>query len=167
MRTKLKLFLFLLLFTSAFTFILFSSCSSPTQPPTKPPPVEPDSTTQNFTFETFEFGDGFSSSYLNDVWIFNENNIWACGYINVTSNTGRVNFIHWNGSQWLGVGQQFDSGGFDGIWAADSENIYFADGIVLKYDKFGFKYEDFSKITFTNGQGVHKLWAAMRATSGE
>ncbi len=43
--------------------------------------VTMDTTTQNFTFETVEFGDGFSSSYFNDVWIFDENNIWAVGYI--------------------------------------------------------------------------------------
>ncbi len=41
--------------------------------------VTMDTTTQNFTFETVEFGDGFSSSYFNDVWIFDENNIWAVG----------------------------------------------------------------------------------------
>jgi hypothetical protein len=43
--------------------------------------VTMDTTTQNFTFETVEFGDGFSSSYFNDVWIFDENNIWAVGYV--------------------------------------------------------------------------------------
>ncbi|HKJ81733.1 MAG TPA: hypothetical protein VJ954_06900 [Ignavibacteriaceae bacterium] len=160
MKMKLILITLTLTFSILFSCIVTSCSSNPTQPPDKFPPAEPDSTTQNFDFQTYEFGDGGESSWLNDVWIFNENNIWAVGYINVTSNTGRVNFIHWNGSQWLGVGQQFDSGGFDGIWAADSENIYFADGIVLKYDKFGFKYEDFSNITFTNGQGIHKLWGS-------
>jgi len=139
------------------------NCSSPTAPPIKPPPVEPDSTTQNFTFQTYELGDGSESSWLNDVWIFNENNIWACGYINVTNNTGRVNFIHWNGSKWLGVGQQFDSGGFYGIWAADTNTVYFADGIVLKYKDGVFKYEDFSKISLPNGQGVHKLWGSSQS----
>ncbi len=151
-----RLFSFLLL----TLLILQQYACSTTEPPDEKPPVEPDSTTQNFTFQTYEFGDGSESSWLNDIWIFNENNIWACGYINVTSNTGRVNFIHWNGSQWLGVGQQFDSGGFDGIWAADSNTIYFADGIVLKYKNGVFKYENFSNIPLPNGQGVHKLWGS-------
>ena len=33
-----------------------------------------DTTNHNFTIEYFEFGEG-SSSYFNDVWIFDENNI--------------------------------------------------------------------------------------------
>lgn len=39
-----------------------------------------DTTSHNFTWETFTFGGG-SSSHFNDVAIINENNIWAVGEI--------------------------------------------------------------------------------------
>ncbi len=56
-----------------FSFLNFS-CNT-TEPPDNKDNNQPDTTSQNFTFETYEFGDGFSSSYFNDVWIFDENNI--------------------------------------------------------------------------------------------
>jgi len=43
-----------------------------------------------------------------------------------------------------GFGRQFDSDGIEGIWAADTNHIYFADGIVLKYENGVFNWEDFN-----------------------
>jgi hypothetical protein len=61
-----------------------------------------DTTSHNFTFETFAFGD-ISNSYLFDVVIINENNIWAVGEILIadTSATGytKYNAVHWDGSE--------------------------------------------------------------------
>jgi len=71
----------------------------PCFPAADPPPVEPDSTTQNFTFETFEFGSGCASSNFNDVWVFNKNNIWAVGWVDVTSTSGRTNIVSWDGTK--------------------------------------------------------------------
>ena len=158
-----------LLLSLTILLSVFYTCSNPTQPPIKPPPppVEPDSTTQNFTFQTYEFGDGYSSSNLNDVWIFNENNIWAVGYIspddssNNRYHVGNPNIIKWNGEGWKVQPFSGTSSGMYGIWAADSNHIYFADGGVVKYDYVtGFKSEDFSKLGFVNFQGVHKLWGS-------
>jgi len=163
MRTKIKLCLFLLLFAFSLTFTLFSCSSNPTEPPPPPPPppvVEPDSTTQNFTFETFEFGSGGESSWLNDVWIFNENNIWAVGYIDVTSTSGRTNIVRWDGTKWGGFGGQFNSAGFDGIWAADSNNIYFASGVIRKYENGAIKTIDLTNLSFSQGQAITKLWGS-------
>lgn len=62
-----------------------------------------DTTSHNFTFETFTFGD-ISNSYLFDVAIINENNIWAVGEILIadTSAIGytEYNAVHWDGNQW-------------------------------------------------------------------
>lgn len=146
-------------------FISFN-CSNPTQPPDKPPVVEPDSTTQNFTFQTYEFGDGGTSSWLNDVWIFNQNNIWAVGYItsddttNSTYHVGNPNILKWNGAKWIIQPYSGSSGGMYGIWAADSEDIYFAIGTVVKYDHGFYKEFNLGNIGFTNGQGIHKLWGS-------
>lgn len=67
-----------------------------------------DTTSHNFTWETFAFGGG-SSSYLKDVAIINENNIWAVGEIH-TAETDQFdsngvwvqpyNAVHWDGTSW-------------------------------------------------------------------
>lgn len=139
-------------------FVIVAGCNTTEPDDGKITPS--DTTTQNFTFETYEFGDGYNSSYFNDVWIFNEDNIWAVGYVNVTSNTGRINIVQWNGKNWVGRGRQFDSGGIEGVWAIDSSHIYFAVGIVLRYDNGKFQWEDFNEINFSQGQSVHKLWGS-------
>ncbi len=119
-----------------------------------------DTTSQNFSFEILEFGDGFESSYFNDVWVFDENNIWAVGYISpsdtVVNGTPIINpnIIRWSGVKW--ELELFDgtSSGIDGIWAVNASKIYFANGIVLKYENGSYQYEDFSNVPLPNGQ----LW---------
>jgi hypothetical protein len=150
-------------------FILFSflnlnlilNLSCNTTGPDDKPPVEPDSTTQNFTFETFEFGDGFESNELNDVWIFNENNIWAVGYINdTTTNNLAVNIIRWNGQKWFGFGNNLTSSGLTGIWAYDTNSVYLASGALRKYENGVIKVVDLTHLTFSTGQAINKLWGS-------
>ncbi|MBZ0183690.1 MAG: hypothetical protein K8F60_14620 [Melioribacteraceae bacterium] len=68
-----------------------------------------DTTSHNFTWETFEFGGEGGSSYLRDVAIINENDIWAVGEIFIedtyTYDSNGVwqhpyNAVHWDGSKW-------------------------------------------------------------------
>lgn len=118
-----------------------------------------DTTSQNFSFEILEFGDGFESSYFNDVWAFSENNIWVCGYIFEPS-FGRKNIMHWDGSNWEPLGIQFNSSGIDGIWAQDSSNIYFAAGFIIKYKDGTFTEISLGNIGLQNGQRVEKLWGS-------
>ncbi len=69
-----------------------------------------DTTSHNFTWETFTFGGVNGSSYLKDVAIINENNIWAVGEIH-TAETDQwnadstkwvqpYNAVHWDGNSW-------------------------------------------------------------------
>jgi hypothetical protein len=62
-----------------------------------------DTTSHNFTWETFEFGT-IGSSVLYDVAIIDENNIWAVGEIMIadTSENGYTiyNAVHWDGIEW-------------------------------------------------------------------
>jgi len=55
-----------------------------------------DSTSHQFswTIDTL----GICGSYLNDVAIVNENNIWVVG--NIETDEGEYNAAHWNGSEW-------------------------------------------------------------------
>ena len=64
-----------------------------------------DTTSHNFTFETFTFGGDAGSSYLSDVAIINENSIWAVGAIYTKDSLGNYdpnafNAVHWDGNEW-------------------------------------------------------------------
>jgi hypothetical protein len=63
-----------------------------------------DTTSHNFTFETWTFGGDAGSSSLYDVAIIDENNIWAVGeiYVADTSVNGYTtyNAAHWDGNEW-------------------------------------------------------------------
>jgi hypothetical protein len=68
-----------------------------------------DTTSHNFTWETFTFGGEGGSSYLRDVAIINENDIWAVGEIytkdTYTYDSNGVfqhpyNAVHWDGNEW-------------------------------------------------------------------
>ena len=63
-----------------------------------------DTTSHDFTFETFTFGGTAGSSTLYDVAIISPENIWCVGEILVadTSQNGYTtyNAVHWDGTQW-------------------------------------------------------------------
>jgi hypothetical protein len=63
-----------------------------------------DTTTHNFAWQTFTFGE-HSSSVLYDVAIINESNIWAVGEIYMNDSLGQpdphaYNAAHWDGQSW-------------------------------------------------------------------
>jgi len=63
-----------------------------------------DTTSHNFTWEVFEFGE-HGNSILRDVAIIDENNIWAVGAIYLKDSTGAndskaYNAVHWDGNEW-------------------------------------------------------------------
>ncbi len=62
-----------------------------------------DTTSHNWTFVVDTIG-GVTSS-LRDVWIANENDIWAVGELNPGENT--YNAVRWNGTQWDSYQFQF------------------------------------------------------------
>lgn len=63
-----------------------------------------DTTSHNFTFETFTFGGTAGSSTLYDCAIISPENIWCVGeiYVADTSINGYTmyNAVHWDGSDW-------------------------------------------------------------------
>ncbi len=126
-----------------------------------------DTTSQNFTFETFEFGDEYSSSYFNDVWVFDENNIWAVGYISPEDTTingthiSNPNIIKWDGMGWKLQPYSGTSSGIYGIWAVDTALIYFASGNVIKYQNGNYTNIVVSG-NWTQGQSIEKLWGSSK-----
>jgi hypothetical protein len=143
---------------SLLLLLLISQYScSPTEPEEKRV-SPPDTTSQNFSFETVEFGNGYASSDFEDVWVFDENNIWAVGYLYLENKP--LNIMRWDGKKWYPYSRQFNTNGISGIWAKDTSEIYFASGLVLKYKNGTIAWEDFSKLNFTNNQGVDKIWGS-------
>ncbi|MBU2506660.1 MAG: hypothetical protein KJ799_08045, partial [Bacteroidetes bacterium] len=71
--------------------------------------VTMDTTSHDFTWQTFTFGGNGGSSYLKDVAIINENDIWAVGEMH-TAETDQFdsngvwvqpyNAVHWDGTSW-------------------------------------------------------------------
>ena len=80
-----------------------STCNKK-NPPTKPDgPVVPDTTSHEFEWQVTYFGEG-ANSYLKDVAIIDEDNIWAVGEIYETDSLGNIiyptsNVMHWNGME--------------------------------------------------------------------
>jgi hypothetical protein len=131
-----------------------------------------DTTSHDFTFETFTFGGTAGSSTLYDVAIIDENNIWAVGEILVadTSQNGYTtyNAVHWDGSQWeLKRIITNACGGVDyppikTISAFSFNDILFAhiDGSISHYNGIEFT-NDCSLITQLNGS-ANKIWGVSK-----
>jgi len=63
-----------------------------------------DTTSHNFTWRIEQLGDG-ASSVLRDVFIIDQNNVWAAGEIYLRDSSGQFdplpyNVAHWNGTDW-------------------------------------------------------------------
>ncbi len=104
-----------------------------------------DTTSHNFTWQTFTFGDaGAGSSVLNDVAIIDENNIWAVGEINIadTSENGYTtyNAVHWNGNEWVLKKITVDFRGFkitpplEGVFAFSKNDVWFVGSLPIHGD---------------------------------
>jgi hypothetical protein len=103
-----------------------------------------DTTSHDFTFETFMFGGSAGSSTLYDVAIIDENNIWAVGEILVadTSVNGYTtyNAIHWDGSQWELKRITVDFRGnlitppLEGVFAFSNTDIWFVGSLPVHGD---------------------------------
>src|SRR5690606_22734533 len=64
-----------------------------------------DTTSHNFTWQFFEFGDPGISSFLFDAFIFNENKIYVVGEIYLNDSLGQIDSkpygsAVWNGNSW-------------------------------------------------------------------
>ncbi len=103
-------------------------------------------TSHNFTWQTFTFGE-HSSSVLYDVAIIDENNIWAVGEIYMNDSLGNpdpnaYNAVHWDGSTWevkriytLSSCNAVDYAPLKAIWAfSDTDIVVTSGGSVGWYD---------------------------------
>ena len=134
MKTKIILSVPLILFISI-------SCNS----------VEPegngnvsDTTSHNFTFETFTFGE-HSSSVLHDVAIINDSSIWCVGEIYTNDSLGNpdpqaYNAVYWNGNEWeqkritVNFRGNLITPPLEGTFAFSNTDIWFVGSLPIKGD---------------------------------
>jgi hypothetical protein len=124
-----------------------------------------DTTSHNFTWQTFTFGE-HSSSVLYDVAIINENNIWAVGEIYMNDSVGNpdptiYNAVHWDGNEWelkripfTYNGQTFYSG-IRAIFAFNENDIWFGVASLMHWN--GTIYQSISTASFFPAT-VNKMW---------
>jgi hypothetical protein len=143
--------------------LLFScNCSkSTTDPP--PPPAGPDTTSHNFIWQIDTIG--LYSSYLLDVAIVDENNIWAVGEIH-TAETDTFdslgnwippyNAVRWDGQEWE-LKRILYQGGFwsiRSIFAFSLNDIWF--DAIVKWNGVNFIEMPIPGILI--GHSISKMW---------
>ena len=121
-------------------------------------------TSNNFTWQTFTFGDpNYGSSNLNDVAIIDENNIWAVGEIYNDTTGQAYNAVHWGGNEWLleripyyYQGQPFFNP-ITAIFAFGKDDIWFGGNGVIHWD--GNQYNPIPIPTNIWGpHQINKIW---------
>ncbi len=87
--------------TFLLLLVFITGCNS-VEPP--PDDNDADTTSHNFTWQTWSFGE-HSSSIFNDVAIINDSSIFAVGEIYMNDSLGQpdpiaYNAAYWNGNEW-------------------------------------------------------------------
>jgi hypothetical protein len=126
-----------------------------------------DSTSDDFTWRTFNFGGNAGSSLLRDVSIVNDSDIWAAGVVGLLDSTGKpddmpYSVLHWNGSVWnmmklkyLPPGWIGDSiaGSGTAVFAYDASNIWLVSDYVNHFD--GSQWTPFYN---TGAEAANRIW---------
>ncbi|MCK9426398.1 MAG: glucosyl transferase [Ignavibacteriaceae bacterium] len=129
-----------------------------------------DTTSHNFTWQTFTFGE-HSSSTLYDVAIIDENNIWAVGEIYMNDSLGipdpiAYNAVHWDGKEWEVKKISVEYKGnqtvapLEGVFALPNNQIIFSSGLPYLPQSNGWKLYhlwDMGVLNQDDG-GVSKIW---------
>ncbi len=128
-----------------------------------------DTTSHNFTWQTFTFGQ-HSSSVLYDVAIINENNIWAVGEIYMNDSLGNpdpslYNLIKWNGTQWKpervyfknSQGQSFLAP-MKSIFAFNANDVWIGLDQIIHWNGITYKSIELPDAVFQSW--INKIWGS-------
>ncbi|WKZ70001.1 MAG: hypothetical protein QY331_01875 [Melioribacteraceae bacterium] len=124
-----------------------------------------DTTSHNFSYEIFEFGE-HGNSVLRDVAIIDENNIWAVGAIYLKDSTGAndsklYNAVHWNGNEWQPlriVEEGFLLAPEYSIYAIAEDDIWIGGSIPQHWDGNIWTFWGSNK-GYEGGFYIKKIWA--------
>ncbi len=127
-----------------------------------------DTTSHDFTWEIFEFGDGGANA-LRDIVIIDENNIWAVGEITIydTNNVNgyeKYNAMHWNGEKWemikITVPPLYLFAKRTAIYVFSENDIWTGSTVPTHYD--GTKWKILSSDSWENGWNfdgwIQSIW---------
>jgi hypothetical protein len=131
-----------------------------------------DTTSHNFTWETFEFGGG-SYSCFSDVAIISPDNIWAVGEIH-TEDTDQwnedstewidsYNAAHWDGEKWelkritVNFRGSLITPPLDGVFAFSPTDIWFVGSLPIYGDGVDWEIFDVRQITGSD-LSLTKMW---------
>ena len=118
-----------------------------------------DTTNHNFVWEINTIGN--YGSYLNDVSIIDENNIWVVG--NIETDSGKYGGAYWNGVSWelkklKGPGISVPTITANGLWCFSEDNIWFASGSIYRWD--GIETSLIWLRDINTDETVEKIWAS-------
>ena len=129
-----------------------------------------DTTSHNFTWQTFTFGDPEAgSSVFNDVAIIDENNIYAVGEIYLLDSLGQpdsqpYSIAIWDGEKWNLKKLFYNSNkiinSIRGILVLDSNDIYLAAGSIFHWDGISSSVQlVYSRLNLPDPNAtIEKLW---------
>ncbi len=127
-----------------------------------------DTTSHNFTWQSWTFGE-HSSSVLFDIAIIDENNIWVVGEIFLNDSLGQsdpiaYNAIHWDGQEWelkripfTGSCSAVIYPPIRAIFAFSESNIWYARGGSLVHFDGDDYFNDCGMNSFLTGS-INKIW---------
>lgn len=127
-----------------------------------------DTTSHNFNWQTFTFGE-HASSALYDVAIIDENNIYAVGEIYLNDSTGKpdpqpYSLAKWDGKKWELKKLFYNSNSIitfiRGILVLNQNNIWLAAGSIFHWDGVSSEADlSFSRLTLPKPDAtIEKLW---------
>jgi hypothetical protein len=131
-----------------------------------------DTTSHNFTWQTFTFGD-HSNSILRDVVVIDENNIYAVGTIYLNDSLGQPDpnpfaIAHWNGNNWSFIrlyyksplGGEFVLSNISGIHYNNSSEIWLSAGSIFFWDRISTHAQlVFSRLDLPHPNStIEKIW---------
>jgi hypothetical protein len=127
-----------------------------------------DTTSHNFTWQTYTFGGQAGSCTLYDCAIVNENNIWAVGEIYLLDSLGQPDpqaygISRWDGQNW-NPKKIFYNNNIPvtprGILIIDQNDIYLASGSIFHWDGVSSTVQlVYSRLNLPNPNGtIEKLW---------
>jgi hypothetical protein len=118
-----------------------------------------DTTSHDFTWTVETLGD--AGSYLNDVAIVDENNIWAVGYIKEGDSI--YNAAHWDGEKWEMIRVLSGHTAVTGISYFSRDDIWVTLGVVAHWNGNEwvlYHLWDMGIIHYPEDGGVYQVWGS-------
>ncbi len=118
-----------------------------------------DTTSHNFTWEIDTLGE--YGSYLNDVWIVDENNIWVVG--NIETDSGEYNAARWDGNEWemMEIQPQGYVQPLKSIYYFSDDNIWFGQSTLpIHWDGSTYYIYTPANDNYPGGSIINAIWAS-------